>query len=69
MATTIQVQESTLESLKRLRKRTHALSYDELINRLIKKLAKKSMAGALARKKRYTKKEILRGLRDEEDRI
>ncbi len=69
MATTIQVQESTLELLKRIRKKTHSASYDEAINKLVKKTVPKSMAGALADGKKYTKKQILRGLRDEIDRF
>ncbi|MEK6942275.1 MAG: hypothetical protein AABW85_05450 [archaeon] len=69
MATTIQVKETTLELLKRVRKNTNASSYDEAINKLAKKVMNKSMAGTLARKKHYSKDEILRGLRDERDRI
>ena len=69
MATIIQVKESTLELLKRNKKNTNSASYDETITKLLQKDKKKSMAGALARKKHYPRQEILKGLRDEWDRL
>lgn len=69
MATTIQVKEPTLEFLKRIKKRTNSDSYDQAIIRWAKKTEIQSMAGSLARKKRYSRKEILKGLRDEHDRF
>ena len=69
MATTIQVKEPTFEMLKREKERSKASSYDEAIRLLFKKSAEKSMAGALARKKTYSTEELLKGLRDEDDRV
>ena len=67
--TTIQVQKSTLELLRKTRERAKADSYDETILFLYRKGCKASMAGALARKKSYSKEEILKGLRDKHDRF
>jgi len=67
-ATTIQVQASTLELLKKAKERAKADSYDETILSLFRKSGRASMAGALARKKSYSKKEMLKGLRDKHDR-
>lgn len=68
MPTTIQVTEETLELLKRMRKAADASSYDELIQTVIKKTttAHESLYGLLGKK---TMKDILRGLRDEHDRL
>ena len=65
MATTIQVEKETLELLKGFKEQTDANTYDEAIKMVLK--SKKSMYGALGKKK--SMKEILRGLRDEGDRI
>ena len=67
--TTIQVQRSTLELLRKTKERAKADSYDETIRFLYKKGSKASTAGALARKKSYSKAEILKGLRDRNDRF
>lgn len=69
MVSTIQVQDSTLELLKREKKNLQAESYDEVIQKKLRENVQKSMAGVLARKKFYSKAELLRGLRDETDRI
>jgi len=69
LTTTIQVEDSTIEVLKRIKKRENATSYDETIRKLLNNTVKGSMAGALARKKNYSKTELLKGLRDERDRI
>jgi len=69
LTTTIQIDNSTIEALKRIKKREKASSYDEAIKKLLSITVKGSMAGALARKKNYSKKELLKGLRDERDRI
>ena len=68
MPTTIQIHEETLELLKKLRKPIKASSYDEVIVDIIKKATKPtdSLYGFLGKK---SMKEILRGLRDEENRI
>ena len=68
-STTIQVQRSTLELLKKTKERAKAGSYDETIRFLYKRDCKASMAGALSRKKSYTKSELLKGLRDKHDRF
>ncbi len=70
MVSSIQVQDQTMELLKKAKKRDNFPSYDELIKKLIKKDAsKKSLAGFLARKKNYSKRELLFRLRDERDRF
>ncbi len=69
MATTIQVQHSTAELLKKIKERTQSGSYDEAIMKLLKQRSKKSLAGFFARKKHYSRKEMLEGLRDERDRF
>lgn len=68
MPTTIQVEDPTINLLKKLKEKEKARSYDEIIIQLFKKRTKESMAGALARKKKYSTIEILRGMRDERDR-
>ena len=58
MVTTIQVNERTLELLKKLKERYNAQSYDETINKVIvEKTKRKSMAGSL---KKYLKNESLK---------
>lgn len=68
MPTTIQVHEDTLEMLKKMRQRTKTASYDETIHEIIKKATakKESLYGFLGKS---TVKHILKGLRDENDRI
>jgi len=66
MPTTIQVDNETLELLKRFKNSLNADSYNDVINSIIKGGVKKSMYGALGKEK--SMKNILRGLRDERDR-
>ncbi len=67
MTTTIQIDRDTHELLKKLRATTGAGSYNELIQRMIReKWKKQSLFGVLGKK---PKAWVLRGLRDEEDRI
>lgn len=66
MPTTIQVDNETLELLKRFKNSLNADSYNDVINSIIKGGSKKSMYGALGKEKHM--KNILRGLRDERDR-
>ena len=66
MATTIQVDNETLELLKRFKGSLNAESYNEVINAILKGGIKKSMYGALGKEKNM--RVILRGLRDESDR-
>ena len=67
--TTIQVKDYTAMRLKKIMERTNAASYDEAISKLIETRHKKSMAGALGGGKKWTREEILRGLRDKVDRF
>ena len=67
MATTIQIGERTLKILKNIKDETHSSSYDEAINKMVVMRAKKeSLAGYLGK---MPIKEIMKGLRDERDRI
>lgn len=68
MATTIQVQEDTLELLKQMREMTKTASYDAAIKEMLKKSTRheKSLYGFLGKK---NMKQILKGLRDENDRF
>ncbi|RJQ22520.1 hypothetical protein C4580_00520 [Candidatus Woesearchaeota archaeon] len=65
--TTIQVQERTLHLLQQMRKSKGAKSYDEVILDLMRNAApRKSMYGALGK---ASWKEIMRDLRDKDDRF
>ncbi|OIO42563.1 hypothetical protein COU56_01605 [Candidatus Pacearchaeota archaeon CG10_big_fil_rev_8_21_14_0_10_31_9] len=67
MPTTIQINESTLELLKKIKKDLEASSYDEAITKMvINESQKESLAGFLGKKSR---KDIMGGLRDKHDRI
>ena len=62
MPTTIQIDERTLDMLKKIKDETQAASYDEAINKIIAdRLKKESLAGYLGRTQI---KEILKGLRE-----
>lgn len=69
MTTTIQINESTIQLLKAIKERTNASSYDEVITKFLKDQNNESYAGVYAKGKRYTRKELLEGLRDKHDRI
>jgi len=69
MVTTIQVSETTMQMLKKLKERTNSISYDVAIRQLIVERPKESLFGAFASKKHYTREEILKDLRDENDRF
>jgi len=67
MKTTIQINQNTLELLRKVRDDTNSSSYDEVINKLtIKNLNKESLFGYLGKKNR---KGILNGLRYKNDRF
>lgn len=66
MATTIQVDNDTLDLLKRFKSSLNAESYNDVINAILKGGIKKSMYGALGKEKNM--RGMLRGLRDESDR-
>ena len=69
MPSTIQVEKDTMELLKNLKNAYKTKTYDDVINQLVRKKVSPSMFGKLAKKKKYTMKEILKGLRDESDRF
>lgn len=64
--TTIQINEETLELLKKCKNNFKAGSYNEVINTLLKGGAKRSLYGAMGKER--SMKKILKGLRDERDR-
>ena len=67
MPTTIQLDKETVKMLKGYKEQLHMNTYDELIKKILIEKTKKSMFGFLGKKENM--KEILRGLRDESDRI
>lgn len=64
--TTIQINEETLELLKKFKNNFKAGSYNEVINIILKGGVKGSLYGAMGKEK--SMKKILKGLRDERDR-
>ena len=67
MKTTVQVEQNTLELLRKIKESTNSNSYDETINKIVlKNLSTKSLFGYLGKK---NIKEILKGLRDKSDRF
>jgi len=67
MPTTIQIQERTLEILKKIKKDTNSSSYDEAIKKIVVDSTKReSLAGFLGKRPR---KWILNDLRDKSDRF
>ena len=67
MPTTIQINERTLEVLRKIKNETKSSSYDEAINKIVASRWKgESLAGFLGRMPR---KAILRDLRDKNDRF
>lgn len=67
MVTTIQISQETHEILTKMRENFGVESYNEVVNKLIEKsFPKKSFYGFLGKRNR---KEILKDLRDKNDRI
>ncbi|HLD07381.1 MAG TPA: hypothetical protein VJC16_07685 [Candidatus Nanoarchaeia archaeon] len=66
MPTTIQVEKETADLLRSMKEQTNASSYDEVIHHMIRQKRKESMYGALGKK---SMKRLLKGLRDEHDRL
>ena len=66
MPTTIQIDERTLKILKKVKEETQSSSYDEAINRIVAHRQSASLAGYLGKK---PVKAIMKGLRDEKDRL
>lgn len=71
MPTTIQINERTLELLRKLKRELNASSYDEAIVEItLQRARKESFAGILRKYKgRENLREILRGLRNKNDRF
>lgn len=68
MNTTIQVNVKTKMILERVKKAYNAKTYDETIKQLVRKKTQ-SLYGSLAREGKVPIGEILRTLRDKDDRI
>jgi len=67
MTTTIQINDRTLDLLKKVKEETNSASYDETIKKIIlKKMKKESLAGYLGRKPFGW---IMNDLRDKHDRF
>jgi predicted CopG family antitoxin len=67
MVTTIQIQDTTLQILKRVKAETQSRSYDDAITKLVaKKATTTSLAGFLGK---LPMKEIMKDLRDKDDRF
>ena len=67
MPTTIQLQNKTLELLRKIKLETGSESYDEAINKIVKiSIKKDSLAGFLGKR---PLKFILKDLRDKSDRL
>lgn len=72
MVTTIQVDEKTIILLRKIKEELGASSYDDVINKIVKKCFKpqKSLAGSLGKYVgKLSKEEILSDLKDKNDRI
>ena len=71
MVNTIQVKDTTLEILKKLKEETNAGSYDEAIKKIVVTRTKnESLAGYLGKYLgKKSRKWVLKDLRDESDRF
>lgn len=67
MTTTIQVQEDTMQELKRLQRQTHVLTYDALLKLLIQK-AQRPHTSLWGKGGKMSKEALLKDLRDKHDR-
>ncbi len=67
MATTIQLDEETVKMLKGYKEQLNIATYDDLIKKILAEKTSKSMFGFLGKNKSIN--HILRGIRDESDRI
>lgn len=66
--TTIQIEDDVKESLDRLKKKSEAKTYNEVIQRLLSP-KRKSLYGFLAKKKKISFEAMMKGLRDKHDRF
>ena len=71
MVTTIQIKENTLLLLKKLKEQMNVGSYEEVIKKIvIERASKESLAGFLGKRYgRVSKKNVLKDLRDKDDRF
>ncbi|MFH1587896.1 MAG: hypothetical protein ABIA76_00990 [Candidatus Diapherotrites archaeon] len=67
MATTIQIETPTKDLLNELKKSFQSKTYDDVIQTLVRKKTK-STYGALAKEKKTSAAEMMKGLRDKSDR-
>lgn len=67
MSTTIQVEIPTKELLNELKKSFQSKTYDEVIQKLVRKKTN-SMYGALAKEKKVSVSKMMNKLRDKSDR-
>jgi predicted CopG family antitoxin len=67
MTTTIQIENPTKELLNELKKSFQSKTYDDVIQKLVRKKTK-SMYGALAKGKKISAAQMMKGLRDKSDR-
>ncbi len=66
MATTVQIQDETLELLKKIKVETKSASYDEAIRKIVLLRVQESFAGYLAT---GSAKDPYKGVRDKRDRF
>ena len=67
MTTTVQVQDETLELLRKVKAETQSSSYDEAIRKIVVlQVQEKTLGGYLGAR---SPKRLLRGLRDERERF
>ncbi len=67
MTTTVQIQDETLELLKKVKEETNSHSYDEAIRKIVLLRVKEpSKAGYLSA---YSRKDNYKGVRDKRDRF
>ena len=66
MVTTVQIQDDTLELLKKVKEETKSASYDEAIKKMVLMRVKESFAGYLAE---HSSKNIYKGVRDKRERF
>ncbi|MBI2572674.1 hypothetical protein HYV86_02340 [Candidatus Woesearchaeota archaeon] len=67
MVTTIQINDDTLNLLRKIKQETNSSSYDEAIRKIAADRVKESFAGYLGPKR--SSKQILKDLRDKSDRF
>lgn len=67
MTTTVQIQDDTLQLLKKVKKETHSFSYDEAIRKIVSfRVKEKSLGGYLSA---YASQTTRKDVRDKHDRF